>query len=105
MRMKKAGIWSVAAGILMALVVGVGGPAAHAQVNTGGLRGSVVGEDGGSMELVEVTLVHEPTKNTKTAYTNAAGEFAFTGLRVGGPYSVTVTFAGFRPAGFTNIFL
>jgi hypothetical protein len=89
----------------MALVLAVGGRAAHAQVNTGGLRGSVAGEDGVAMELAEVTLVHEPTKNTKSAYTNAAGEFAFTGLRVGGPYSVTVTFAGFRPAGFTNIFL
>ena len=68
MRMKRAGIWSVATGILMALVLAVGGRAAHAQVNTGGLRGSVVGEDGLPMELAEVTLVHEPTKNTKTAY-------------------------------------
>ncbi|HTE53260.1 MAG TPA: TonB-dependent receptor [Kofleriaceae bacterium] len=97
---------SFSVGILLAIAVVVGGSrAAHAQVNTAGLRGSVSGEDGGKMELAEVKLVHEPTQNTKTAYTNSSGEFAFTGLRVGGPYSVTITFSGFRPVGYTNIFL
>ena len=92
-------------GIAMAVFIAVGEREARAQVNTSGLRGSVTGEDGGAMELAEVVLVHEPSNNTKTAYTNASGEFAFTGLRVGGPYSVRVTFAGFRPVGFGNIFL
>ena len=93
-------------GVAMAVFIAVGGPRdAGAQVNTAALRGSVKGEDGGAMELAEVVLVHEPSKNTKTAYTNASGEFAFTGLRVGGPYSVRVTFAGFRPVGYGNIFL
>ena len=107
---RRAWNWSLPLGVagafLVAFFVPRGGPRdAWAQVTTAGLRGSVTGEDGGTLELAEVRLVHEPSKNTKTAYTNAAGEFAFTGLRVGGPYSVTVTFAGFRPAGFSNIFL
>ncbi|HKE15260.1 MAG TPA: TonB-dependent receptor [Kofleriaceae bacterium] len=94
------------AAFLVAFFLAGGGPReARAQVTTAGLRGAVTGEDGAALELAEVKLVHEPSKNTKTAYTNADGEFAFTGLRVGGPYSVTVTFAGFRPAGFSNIFL
>ena len=105
MWMKSACRCSLSIVVATTLLAIVGRTDVQAQVNTSGLRGSVTGEDGGAIELAEVVLVHEPSQNTKTAYTNASGEFAFTGLRVGGPYSVTVTFAGFRPSGFSNIFL
>jgi hypothetical protein len=50
-------------------------------------------------------LVHQPSANTRTALTNEQGEYAFLGLKVGGPYTVTASFAGFRPAGFSKIIL
>ena len=105
MVVNRAWRFSLSVGIVMALLVLGAVGDVLAQVNTGSLRGSVKGEDGVSIELAEVVLVHEESRYTKTTTTNAAGEFAFTGLRVGGPYSLTVTFPGFRPVGFSNIFL
>lgn len=86
------------------LVTGIAGPVA-AQVNTGSLRGSVVGEDGVPIEAAEISLVHQPSQASQTSYTNASGEFAFTGLPVGGPYRLTATFEGFRPTGADALFL
>lgn len=77
-----------------------------AQVITATLRGTVHGaDDGARMAEVEVTLVNESTGDTRTVATNANGEFAFTNLQVGGPYHVTASFAGFKPAEAKGIFL
>ncbi len=79
---------------------------ADAQLITGTLRGTVTSaDDGASMAEAEVTLVHEPTGTEKTTTTNADGAFAFTGLRVGGPYHVTATFSGFKPVEVKGIVL
>jgi hypothetical protein len=77
----------------------------RAQVDTGGLRGTIVASDGAPLAEVQLTLRHEPSRNIKQTTTNASGEFAFTGLRVGGPYSVTAELGGFVPQGLTNIYL
>src|SRR3954469_1427419 len=70
-----------------------------AQVITATLRGTVHGADDGTpMAEVEVTLVNEATGDVRTATTNAGGAFAFTNLQVGGPYHVTASSAGFKPA-------
>jgi Carboxypeptidase regulatory-like domain/TonB-dependent Receptor Plug Domain/TonB dependent receptor len=105
MSSKRAWKCSLSIAAVVAVLVVAGLRDARAQVNTAALRGSVTGQEGGPIEFAEVVLTHEPSKIVKTVYTNASGEFAFTGLRVGGPYSLTVTFAGFRPSGYNNIFL
>ena len=46
-----------------------------------------------------------PSGNEKTTITNADGGFVFTGLRVGGPYTVTAVMDGFAPAQVNNIYL
>lgn len=79
---------------------------AVAQVTTSMVRGTVRGaEDGVPMAGVDVTLVDDSTGLEKTTTTNEQGEFAFVGLRVGGPYSVTANLMGFRPAEEKNIIL
>lgn len=80
-------------------------PALWAQVNTSGIRGAVVGSDGAPIAGAEVTLVHTPSGNTSTARTNSSGEFAFTGLRVGGPYQVVALAEGYSPQEIIDIFL
>ena len=90
--------------VILSLVAAVA--TASAQVTTATIRGTVKSaDDGTAMASVEVTLVHVPSGNTKTATTNDDGEFAFTGLRVGGPYRVTATVEGFKPAEERDIFL
>jgi hypothetical protein len=79
---------------------------ASAQGTTGTVRGVVrSADDGVPMAEVEVTLVEESTGSVKTATTNSDGSFAFTNLRVGGPYRVTATLVGFKSAEEQNIFL
>jgi hypothetical protein len=74
------------------------GHLARAQVTTANLRGTVKGEDGVPIAEVEVTLIHEPSGNEKQTTTNSDGEFAFTGLRVGGPYHLIAKQSGFKDA-------
>ena len=72
---------------------------ASAQVSTATLRGTVKSaDDGAPMAEVAVTLVHEPSGNVKSTTTNTDGAYAFSGLRVGGPYKVTAEIDGFKPA-------
>lgn len=79
---------------------------AAAQVTTSNLRGTVVSADDQlPMAEVEVTLIHIPSGNTQSASTNADGAYAFTNLRVGGPYLVRVESIGFQPVALENIFL
>lgn len=79
---------------------------AAAQVITSAIRGTVASADDG-LPIVdaEVVLVHVPSGNEKSALTNESGGFAFTGLRIGGPYTVTVQSLGFAPFEQKEIFL
>src|SRR5205085_1899165 len=73
---------------------------------TADVRGTVISaEDNQPIAEATVTLLHAPTGNVKTTVTNTDGGYAFSGLRVGGPYVVTVEFSGFKTAQATDIFL
>lgn len=79
---------------------------AMAQVITSAIRGTVTSADDGlPIGGAEVLLVHVPSGNEKSVVTNASGVFAFTGLRIGGPYTVTVQSLGFAPFDQKEIYL
>ncbi len=79
---------------------------ASAQVITSAIRGTVTSADDGQPLIgADVVLLHVPSGNEKVVQTNETGDFAFTGLRIGGPYKVTVTAAGFAQFEEGNIFL
>ena len=81
-------------------------PRASAQVTTANLRGTVQSSDDKlPMAEVEVTLIHIPSGNVQTTTSNADGNYAFTNLRVGGPYVVRAEVIGFSPVLIENIFL
>ncbi len=70
-------------------------PSALAQVVTSGLAGTVTSTDGAAISGATVTLVHTPTNATFTDTTNANGHYNFSGLPVGGPYTITTSAAGY----------
>lgn len=73
---------------------------------TAAVRGTVTSSDDGlPIAGAEVVLIHVPSGNEKTALSNDSGQFAFTGLRIGGPYTVTVQSLGFAPFEQKDIFL
>src|SRR5207248_11714129 len=52
---------------------------------------------GTAVDGARVVAVHLPSGTTYAAITRADGRFTIPGMRVGGPYRVTVTEVGYRP--------
>jgi outer membrane receptor for ferrienterochelin and colicin len=69
--------------------------AAFAQETTGGITGQIVDPTGAPLAGATVVAVHEPTGTSSTTLASPDGIYTLRNLRVGGPYSVTVTSAGF----------
>jgi carboxypeptidase family protein len=63
---------------------------------TGAFAGSVVDADGNSVLGAEVVIVHNPTGTIFTTLTRSNGQFRVPAVRVGGPYTITVSYQGFK---------
>lgn len=74
---------------LSALLCGMSS-AVYAQETTSSVRGEVTGAEG-PIANAGVVIVHTPSGTRSTTSTNSSGVFDARGLRVGGPYTVTVT--------------
>ncbi len=66
-----------------------------AQVTTSSLNGKVVADDGPVIGAT-VTAVHEPSGTRYNAITNNDGRYTIQGMRVGGPYTVTIDYIGYK---------
>ncbi len=77
----------------------------HAQETTSTIRGAIKSDAGTPISGATVVLVHTPSGTRATAVTDASGTFEARGLRVGGPYSVTLEANGFRKQDVTDIYL
>jgi hypothetical protein len=64
---------------------------AFAQSTSAGVGGRVTGNDGTPVSGAQVTITHTESGTVSTATTDADGRYSARGLRVGGPYTVTVT--------------
>src|SRR5690606_31239364 len=78
----------------LALVAALAAAPVFAQSTSAGLGGTVVGADGQPVAGAEVTIVHVESGTTSRAQTDASGNYAARGLRVGGPYTITINKAG-----------
>lgn len=83
--------------LLMAVAVG-------AQTTTSAISGVVnAGEQ--TLPGANVVAVHTPTGTTYGAITNFDGRFNLFNLRVGGPYTITVSYVGFQAQEYTGVTL
>ena len=71
--------------------------AVYAQQTDATVRGSVVDANGAPVAGASIVFLDTRTNAVATATTTASGNFARTNLRVGGPYTVTVSAPGFEP--------
>ncbi|WP_085810333.1 carboxypeptidase regulatory-like domain-containing protein [Sphingomonas sp. TZW2008] len=76
---------------------------AMAQETTSVIRGNVTA-GGAPVAGATVTVVNVPSGTTTNATTDANGSFNASGLRVGGPFSVTVAAPGYPQVTVTDIF-
>ncbi len=76
-------------------------------VTTGSLAGVVTDQGGVPVAGANVIAIHVPSGSTYEATTRADGRFLVPGMRVGGPYSVTVAYQGngtaFEPFSQDNV--
>lgn len=78
----------------------------HAQgVTTSSMNGIVQDKDGNLLPGANVIAVHVPSGTQYGAATRENGQFDILNMRVGGPYTVTVTFVGYRKESKENIYL
>ncbi len=76
--------------LLSAAVAIVVAAPALAQNTTAAIGGRVTGADGKPVQGAAVSIVHRESGSTNKFVTDAEGRYAARGLRVGGPYSITV---------------
>lgn len=79
--------------------------AVYAQETTSAVRGQLVTADGAPIRGAAVTLVHQPSGTRLTTVSDNSGAFDARGLRVGGPYLITVQADGFASETIDNVFL
>lgn len=82
---------------LAATTAFVATPAA-AQETTSSVRGDVLDQSGNPIAGATVTVTHVPSGTTSTQTTDADGGFNAPGLRLGGPFTVTVVADGYESA-------
>jgi hypothetical protein len=78
---------------------------AVAQVTTSALSGKVTSDKGEELIGVTVVATNVPTGVKRGTGTEPDGRFTIPNLAPGGPYSVTVTYVGYKEQTVTNVFL
>lgn len=64
---------------------------AFAQNTTSGIAGRITGADGKAISGATVSIKHDESGSVNNLVTDADGRYGARGLRVGGPYTVTIT--------------
>ncbi len=88
--------------LLLIMLIGMIG---MAQVTTSNIKGLVVDENNESLPGANVLAVHTPTGTKYGAATNFDGRYNLLNLRVGGPYTVTISYIGYKEQAFNEVFL
>ncbi|WP_024889780.1 TonB-dependent receptor [Luteimonas huabeiensis] len=90
----------------LGLIAALAAAPAFAQSTTSsGLAGTVMSNDGQPVAGAEVTIVHVESGTVSRATTDASGRYNARGLRVGGPYTVTINKAGAGTSTRDDIYL
>ena len=74
-------------------------------VTTSAITGEVTDETGMPLPGANLVAVHEPTGTNYATITDLDGNFRISNMRIGGPYSITVTYVGKETINLDNISL
>lgn len=78
---------------------------AFAQNTSAGATGVVTTNSGAPIANAEVEILHVPSGTVRRVSTDASGRYSARGLRVGGPYSITVIGEGYASESNDNVML
>jgi hypothetical protein len=72
---------------------------------TSGINGRVLDSAGQPMPGASVVAIHNPSGTQYVTTTDAKGNYRIQNMRVGGPYTVKITFIGYLSSSYTDIVL
>ena len=75
------------------------------QTTTSKIEGIVIDETSVGLFGANVVAKHEPTGTVSGTMTLEGGRFYISNLRVGGPYTVTFSFIGYKTVEYTDVYL
>ncbi|NER11944.1 TonB-dependent receptor [Leptobacterium flavescens] len=78
---------------------------AFSQVTTSNVRGLILDDQNEPLLGANIVAVHTPTGTKYGAATNEDGRFNILNMRIGGPYTITVSYVGFKDRVFNDVFL
>ena len=77
----------------------------QAQVTTSSMGGTIRSASGEALSGASVKATHMPTGTVISAMTSVNGRFSISNIQPGGPYTVEVSFVGYKPQTRTDVFL
>ena len=89
----------------IAVALGLVSATAIAQDTSAAMRGSIVGPQGAGAANTKVVIEHMPSGSRLEVTTDESGSFIASGLRVGGPYRVTLDSDVYRDATYEEVYL
>ncbi|MGZ8510920.1 MAG: TonB-dependent receptor [Chitinophagaceae bacterium] len=89
--------------LFMAILSIVAISIAEAQVTTSSITGVVLSEKNEPLAGATITAIHVPTGSKYTTISQASGQFNFSNVAPGGPYTITATFVGLSQFQKTDI--
>ena len=95
----------LAGGAALTVLALAASSAVYAQETTSAVRGIVTSDGGAPVAGATVTIVHVPSGTRSTTISEANGTYDARGLRVGGPYDITVQAADFEAKKVTGVYL
>lgn len=90
--------------LLLALVLTTFGVWAQG-VTTSSITGKITSSNGEALPGATVTAVHEPSGTRYGTATMTDGRYNIPGMRIGGPYTVTISFVGYETQKIENVSL
>jgi hypothetical protein len=102
--MKLRGRWTLSL-LAVCILSWPAGPADAQGVTTGSISGRVTDQQQLGIPGAAVVAVHDPSGTRYEAATRPDGSYTIPGMRVGGPYSVTISIAGFQPQVTRDVWL
>jgi len=89
---------------LLLLALLLTGWTTFAQVTTSSISGIVTDKDGQGLAGATVIAIHVPSGTRYGSSTSAAGRYILPAVRVGGPFTVSVSYTGFEPQEKPGVF-
>lgn len=100
--MKLANLFKALCTVVVILAAQLG---AFAQVTTSAMAGIITDSQGEALIGANVVAVHVPSGTSYGTATDLDGSYRMPGMRVGGPYKITVTYTGFADQVKENIYI